>query len=81
MNIRKKIAAVVASGAFVAGIGGYAIAQSQEEDPNVPPAVVDSQGNSPDGSRRVVVDEGNGQRSVTYFDPPSAGPARPHSHQ
>ncbi len=74
MSTRKTIVAAIAACGLTAGIGGDAIAESQNEDPNVPPAVVDGQGNSPDGSRRVVADEGDGKRSVTYFDPPSEDP-------
>lgn len=74
MNTRKKIVGAVAACGLAAALGGCAYAGAEGGDPNVPPAVVDSQSDSPDGSRRVVAHDGDGERNVTYVDPPSEEP-------
>lgn len=74
MNTRKKIVGAVAACGLAAGLGGCANAKAEGGDPTAPPAVVDIQSDSPDGSRRVVADDGNGQPNGIYADPPSEEP-------
>ena len=74
MKTRKKIVGAVAACGLAAGVGGCAIAEAEGGDLNRPPAVVNSQGGKPDGSGRVVADDGNGRPNGIYVDPPSEEP-------